>query len=172
MSSSPLRRLAAPLALLLLAAAACTEPGSTSSELWVELDARAPYADLSLFRVTAVQGPTSAHIDGRDLASDRSSSFTAHAFVDKIPVTRLGTLRVRVRMLSAAGDTVAASEVTFDAADDMSYGVVAQAGGTRAPQGMCGGTVRQAVALPLRAGQTAPDTLFVRTMALPKRAVC
>ncbi|MCU0635299.1 MAG: hypothetical protein MUE41_10550 [Gemmatimonadaceae bacterium] len=155
--------------LLLAAALLCSACEDSGNDVEIVLDTNgAPVAlrDAALYRVELTAGTRTHRLVGSSFTTTRYG--TPHS--ERLPLPDAGDLRIRVAVVTAAGDTLSEVRASLTLLAEHRYGVNIRVGGSR-PIGACVGTVMQA---PLRQPGTpaAAETLWVAYAGLPRGAIC
>lgn len=125
------------------------------------------FAYLPLVRISLGTGAAARELSGRDVSDPALGA--PHTELLEVPAT--GVLPVRVALVTAAGDTLASTQVTYDLRPSYHHSVTVRV----APRRLSGvGLVcaGKTTALPLPSMGGAADSLFVSTHSMPAGAIC
>lgn len=157
-----MRRLLLPAALALFGCSGVFSPDGPDISL--SGDVNRAVAQVPVLRVTIGWRQVDLPFRARDAGA---------GVAKQIRGPRYGTVPVRVALISADGDSLAAVAFTQEFARDHNHWVSAIIG-TYRPDGFCIGEL-DVVPLPVGAfpeSGTVPDTLFVMHGRIPKNAIC
>ena len=131
---------------------------TASSTFAADYIGRGEFADPTLVRVEFRKGAFQLAIAAPDLLKQ------------EFLIPTFGTATARFSLVSATGDTLGSTQVAFEPARNVRYGITGYVHSVR-PTGACVGPI---TLVPLRRlnGQAAADSLFVMFLGLTRGAIC